>query len=611
MNKQERLLSIILGLALAGWLYYANQQAVKQRKAAAERAAEAATNVVAQASAAAATTTDDAALAAAPENTAAADVAEPVKVTPATPEQVVLLEDGEMKVAVSSHGAVLKRVALNQYLTNPGAASEENPPLVLDFAAAPALELSGVPGLAANASYAVTEPDEQGKIVTLATQTEQGLAVTRRIELLDHYQIKVTDTVRNVGDSVMALGTNSVSMGMMARGASNNEILSIDSLAAAERAKVHYWDKDSSAKTFLSPASGGFIGCGGKRSAVGMADHVTIPLKEPQAWVALKSRFFVTGFSSSATNCGVVARISRDTEKPTYELEDISARVLFVSEVLGPGETRTREYQLYVGPKKLSLLQQMGNGMDAVMQFGFFTWFCKLMVPTLNFFYRIIPSYGIAIILLTFLVRIIFWPLTHKSTQSMKKMQEIQPLLKEIQKKFKDNPQKMQQETMAVYRDNKVNPLSSCLPMLIQIPVFIALFTVLRSAVELRYAPFLWIGDLSEPENLLKGILPIPLNILPILMAATMALQSYLTPTAGDPQQQKMMMVMMPVMMLVMFYSFPSALSLYWTVSQVLSIVQMWMIRRRGQQHSGGDGDGMTVERPPTRQQRRRGAANA
>ncbi|MFZ2281808.1 MAG: membrane protein insertase YidC, partial [Prosthecobacter sp.] len=290
--------------------------------------------------------------------------------------------------------------------------------------------------------------------------------------------------------------------------------------------------------------------------------------------------------------------------KPTYDLAHLSARVLFAGRVLGQGEVMTREYTLYIGPKKLSLLQAMGDGKDAVMEFGFFSWFCKLLVPTLNFFHRIIPDYGVAIILLTFLVRTIFWPLTHKSTVSMRKMQEIQPQLKELQKQFKDNPQKMQQETWALYRANKVNPLSSCLPMLIQIPVFIALFTVLRSAVELRYAPFLWIGDLSEPENLLAGLLPIPLNILPFLMSGTMALQSYLTPSMGDPAQQKMMMIMMPIMMLFMFYSFPAALSLYWTVSQVLSIVQMLMMRQKIAHKHDPDG-GVTVESPLTRQQRR------
>ena len=277
----------------------------------------------------------------------------------------------------------------------------------------------------------------------------------------------------------------------------------------------------------------------------------------------------------------------------------------FPEKVLNQGETFERGYTFFVGPKKLSLLQSFGNKLDDVMDFGMWSWFCKLLVPTLNGFYRVIPNYGIAIILLTFLVRLIFWPLTRKSTEGMKKMQEIQPIIKELQKKFKDNPQKLQQETFAVYREHKVNPLSSCLPMLIQIPVFIALFYVLRNSVELRYAPFLWIADLSEPENLFAKVLPIPLNILPILMAVTMALQSYLTPSAGDPRQQRMMMVMMPLMMLFMFYSFPAALSLYWTVSQILAIVQMWMIHRKGNP-GGNGGSGTTQDAPPlTRQQRR------
>jgi YidC/Oxa1 family membrane protein insertase len=210
---------------------------------------------------------------------------------------------------------------------------------------------------------------------------------------------------------------------------------------------------------------------------------------------------------------------------------------------------------------------------------------------------------------LTILVRIIFWPLTHKSTKSMRKMQEIQPELKALQAKYKENPQKLQQETWAIYKKNKVNPLSSCLPMVIQIPVFIALFTVLRSAVELRYAPFLWIVDLSEPENLFAGSVPLvgALNILPVLMSGTMALQSYLTPSTGDPQQQKMMMIMMPAMMLFMFYSFPSALSLYWTVSQVLAIVQMLLLRRHHPVKKDDDGI-EDAEVITTRQQRRQSA---
>ena len=242
------------------------------------------------------------------------------------------------------------------------------------------------------------------------------------------------------------------------------------------------------------------------------------------------------------------------------------------------------------------------------MEFGFFRWFCELLVPTLNFFYKLIPNYGVAIMLLTLMVRLLFWPLTHKGTEGMKRMQALQPKLAALKAQFKDDPQKMQQETWKLYRENKVNPMASCLPTLIQIPVFIALYTVLRSAIELRFAPFLWITDLSEPENLLAGILPngYVLNILPIMMAATMALQSYFTPSMGDAAQQKMMMWLMPCMLLFMFYGLPSALTLYWTFSQGIAIGQLWWQRRRAAHATALDGpdSGDTINM--TRQMRRR-----
>ena len=164
----------------------------------------------------------------------------------------------------------------------------------------------------------------------------------------------------------------------------------------------------------------------------------------------------------------------------------------------------------------------------------------------------------------------------------MKKMQELQPQMAELKKKHKDSPKKLQEETMALYKKNKVNPMGGCLPMIIQIPVFIALFVVLRSAIELRFAPFLWIHDLSEPERLLANVLPIPLNILPVFMTVTMIWQQKLMPTsAGDPNQQKIMMFFMPVMMLVLFYNMPSALVLYWSASQSIMIIQQLIQKKR------------------------------
>jgi YidC/Oxa1 family membrane protein insertase len=159
---------------------------------------------------------------------------------------------------------------------------------------------------------------------------------------------------------------------------------------------------------------------------------------------------------------------------------------------------------------------------------------------------------------------------------------------------------------MALYKEHKVNPMSGCLPMVVQIPVFIALFSVLRSAVELRFAPFLWIRDLSEPENLLVGVLPLPLNILPLFMTATMVWQQHLTPTAGDPQQKKMM-AFMPVVMLFIFYNMPSALVLYWSTSQCLAIAQLLIQKRRGSGQDDTVADAAPRAPVPARPKRGRG----
>lgn len=363
----------------------------------------------------------------------------------------------------------------------------------------------------------------------------------------------------------------------MSMGNSKNDQLSIDSWAMdigkGKAGVVHHYEGDSPLKPFLVGGYSG--GCSGSSSAAGMPRSQSVKFPGAQKWIALKNRFFVTALcSSTSSNGGFDTTVTRDMRQSNYRPDTISAKALF-AEV--PAQ---RTSVFFVGPKKQSLLWDLG--MRDVMDFGMWRWICYPIVSVLNIFNDWIPNYGIAIILLTILVRLVFWPLTRKSTEGMKKMQEVQPLMKEIQAKYKDNPQRLQQETWALYKEKKVNPLSSCLPMLIQIPVFIALFNVLRSAVELRYAPFLWIADLSEPEGLLAAYLPFGgLNILPILMAVSTGLQSYFTPSAGDKSQQKMMTVFMPVMMLVMFYSFPAALSLYWFLSNLFSIVQMWLIRRQ------------------------------
>jgi YidC/Oxa1 family membrane protein insertase len=195
------------------------------------------------------------------------------------------------------------------------------------------------------------------------------------------------------------------------------------------------------------------------------------------------------------------------------------------------------------------------------------------MLYLLKMFHRFIPNYGLAIIFLSVGIKIIFWPLTHKSQKSMKEMQKIQPKLAELKEKYKDNKEELNRRTLEFYRTNKVNPLGGCLPILIQIPVFFALYRVLLNSIELRHAPFVsyWINDLSSKDLTL---------ISPLLMGASMFIQQKMTPTVGDPAQAKIMLIM-PVMFTFMFLSFPSGLVIYWLVTNVLSIAQQYYINKQ------------------------------
>ena len=613
MNKSEKLIVVVLGLILAGWIWHSFSEQKKNAEVQAQQAAKVKDAKVGgdsgnSSGSRSSSESGDSSASRSPSDTKEKPVA-PQPAAPRAPERLVALTNGQVELTFSSHGAAIVKAKMLQYAERPGAIADDNPPVVFDLSARPALALDiggrGATALPGEGGYAGL-PDAD---YVVAEQTADMVVfsnnwVRRTITLKPDYKIEVSEAFAAGCPRDVA---SSLSLGAMSLGASKNDILSIDSwLVADEKGKprVEHHGDEGVLKSYLA---GGMGGCGGSRDAAGVPATTSVNVPGARTWLAVKNRFFVTALVGLTGDAGFAATIDRDMKRQDYVPKSVSAAMKFTS------LPETRSYTLYLGPKKQDLLWDLG--LKDVMEFGMWRWLCYPMVKVLNVFNSMIPNYGVAIILLTILVRILFWPLTHKSTVGMRKMQEIQPLMKEIQKKYKDNPQRMQQETWQLYRDHKVNPLSSCLPMLIQIPVFIALFNVLRSTVELRYAPFLWIADLSEPEALgATSWFPFfgGLNILPILMAGTMALQSALTPSTGDAKQQRMMMVMMPIMMLVMFYNFPSALSLYWTLSQVFSIVQMWWIRKKYTPAPAAK-DGVVVpdavEMPMTRQMRRHGKA--
>jgi len=254
---------------------------------------------------------------------------------------------------------------------------------------------------------------------------------------------------------------------------------------------------------------------------------------------------------------------------------------------LGPLEKSSSRYILYMGPHDLTILKNLGKNLDKAVNFGWTDIIARPLLYLLLFFNRFIHNYGVSIILLTILIKILFWPLTHKSYKSMKEMQKLQPRLAKLREKYKGNKEQLNKEMMGLYKTYKVNPMGGCLPMIIQIPVFFALYRILGDSIELRHAPFmLWINDLSAPDRLFHLGFKIPfmsppygIPVLTLLMGASMFIQQKMTPTPGDPSQAKLMMFL-PIIFTVMFINFPSGLVLYWLVNNILSIGQQYRIHK-------------------------------
>jgi YidC/Oxa1 family membrane protein insertase len=295
-------------------------------------------------------------------------------------------------------------------------------------------------------------------------------------------------------------------------------------------------------------------------------------------WAGAQTRYFLQVLLPD------VPREAQARFAPIQLGESAASEVAFRPVRVPPGQRLEKEYRVYIGPKEFDRLEALGSSLERSIDLGW-SWVAPLTRAfnwLLRACYAVIPNYGVAIILITLLVRLGTAPLMAKQMRSMKRMGELQPKIKALQQQYGDDRQRQSQEMMKLYRESGVNPLGGCFPMLIQLPVFIGLFYALRSSIDLRQEPFmLWIDDLSAPESLfeLPG-LGIPVRVLPLLMGASMVLQQKLTPTSMDPAQARMMMTVMPVMFTVLFYQFPSGLVLYWFVSNLLGIVhQLWVNR--------------------------------
>ena len=298
-------------------------------------------------------------------------------------------------------------------------------------------------------------------------------------------------------------------------------------------------------------------------------------------WIAYESRYFVSAIIPQKASEGTMRlwKTGKDVIESTYI--DPSGPVPSRAE-------RTYGYRAYFGPKSLKSLSLVGADLEKIVDFGWFDIIAKPLLHAMKFLYRFIPNYGVVIIIITIIVKILFWPLSNKSYQSMSQMKKLQPKMAELRAKYKHDKKLMNQEIMSLYKLYKVNPLGGCLPMVFQIPVFFAFYKMLYQAIELRHAPFfLWINDLSAPSRLFSFDFKIPMMappygipVLTIIMGASMFLQQKMSPPPGDPTQAKMMMFM-PIFFTVIFINFPSGLVLYWLVNNILSMAQQYYVTKK------------------------------
>ena len=413
--------------------------------------------------------------------------------------------------------------------------------------------------------------------VTFVLESSEGLSIRREYRIAstgsedEPYTIEHSTVFKNNSTSAKALSSIYFNLGT-ARPITE-EMIGVNFL------NVGYFDGEDAEFIPIKKLTGGkgFLGIGASDPKDVIAETARIE------WSSVKNQFFASVLSSNTVASDVFVY---PVEAPSGVVNQpgrlgISGSVGYEIGTLAAGESKSLDFQYFVGPKEFKRLQAMGNEQDLVMQFGFLGFFSKLLLAFMYLIHSVVPSWGWSIVIMTICIKLIFWPLTAKASRSQKRMATIQGPMAELKEKHKDNPQKMQQETLKLFKEHQVNPVAGCLPMLIQMPIFLGLFYMLRTASELRFESFLWVSDLSLPDTqfVVGGF---PINILPMIMGVTMFLQMSMMPVSptADPMQQKIFKFL-PFIFLIFLYNFASGLVLYWTVQNILTIIQQKIINSR------------------------------
>ena len=514
------------------------------------------------------------------------------------PEQTLVLTNGRARYTFTSRGGGLKLIELLDY---PQTISARWKDQVTNAAASvstlnartavPALAILGGESLVGDGNFTLSKTATG---VRMEKSFADGLHLVKNFQFSSNFLVLANVRIENTSSQPLNLPAQEFVVGTATP-------MDVDDSGQVEGAM--WFDGASAVDQPLTWFAGGGMGCskGAPKSEYRAGSGNVF-------WAAAHNQFFAM-VAMTRTNEPAQQIVARSVTLPRFQNvgvvtnlpspQGIQTALVYPAMTLSANSTLDREIVFFAGPKEYRKLVQVGeqlnNHADQVMNFGsgfasFWgvgTFFAKLLLSAMNGLHDLTGlGYGWTIVLITVLIKVLFWPLTAASTRSMKRMQALAPELAELKEKYKDDVQKLTSKQWELYKKNKVNPMSGCLPMVIQMPVFIGFFTMIRSAIELRGAHFLWVADLSKPDTLfmIQGVtfLPfistpegLPFNLLPLLMGASMLWQSHMTPPSPgmDPAQQKMMR-WLPAMFILFLYNYTSGIALNWTVNNLLTVAQ-------------------------------------
>lgn len=492
-----------------------------------------------------------------------------------------ILQNDFVALRLTDFGGAVRDVAFKKY---PATRDSDLPFIFNERHAAPLLALAELPGLGQDTRYDTVE--QTATSVTYRVIFENRLEITRRYTLAgpegDPYRIRHETTLRNLGDTTVPLPRLALELGTTALVSANDTGLYLN---------VAVYNGEDAEVVDRSNLEPGFL------ANFGIGDRQPKSMIEqpgPVIWAAVKNQFFAGIYTPDQPGQTVAIRRVELPPLPGSSRTDIgiTAAARFDLPALAPGASHTHAGHLYVGPKEYNRLAKFENSEDKVMQFDryFFNriFLSGLVAPILNKLmvwihsWPFIGNWGVAIVLMTILLKLVSLPFTLAASKSAKRMAKLSEPMKAIREKYKDNPKKLNEATIALFKEHRVNPAGGCLPVLITIPLFVGFFAMLMGTAELRFQPFLWAYDLSAPDTVWRVPgLGLPLNIMPLLMGATMIIQMRLTPQPTTMEgPQAMIMKIMPWMFTLFCYNFAAALALYSTINGVFTIVQQLLVNK-------------------------------